>query len=233
MLSGFVISRFIRSWPLAVAALGSMAKAGPIVPLVDFTSGSALGVFGGANGSAGFSLNVTAPIPVSGLGFFDVGGDGLIHSHQVGLWTSGGILLATALVSNAASVVSSTSSLGNWREVGIAPVTLVPGSYVLGTFYLDANTNQEDQAVFFALSSSGPGVSFGSRCDIGGGSALMFPCGNVPDPLAGIFGPMAFTSSVPEPSTAALSLVGAVLLILRRRVLIRSRIVRPFKLADD
>jgi PEP-CTERM motif len=200
--------------PLIMVLLASGAQAGTVLPVLDITSGSALGVFGGAGGSGGFSFNVASPTVVSGLGFFDVGANGLINSHQVGLWTGNGTLLATALISNSANVVPSASGIGEWLEVNIAPLTLGPGSYVLGAFYLDDYTSIEDQAVFFATATSSiPGVTFDSRCAIAG-PGLMFPCGAVlsSPSSASIFGPMAF-SSVPEPSSGTLTLLAAGLLL--------------------
>jgi hypothetical protein len=203
---------------------------GPITttPLIDFTGGSAYPVLGGASGTAGFSFNVTKPTRVSALGFFDVGGDGVTSWRPVSLWTGGGVLLATAYIDNSASVVPSTSSAGNWRAVAITPLILDPGSYVLGTYFLDAYKYYDDQAIFYASPSSIPGVSYVSTCVIGDGVRLSFPECLPPESVASSFGPMAFTSEVPEASTAALSLLGIVLVIVRRVAFRGSRVVWPF-----
>ena len=66
-------------------------------PVLDFTGGSA----GGAHNTTrdftvGWVFDVNATINVDALGIWDEGGNGLIHTHQVGLWTIGGAPLASA-----------------------------------------------------------------------------------------------------------------------------------------
>lgn len=97
---------------------------------------------------------------ITGLGFFDVGSDGLLNDHEVGLWTNDGTLLANVTLDNTANIVSSTSVLGQWREVDIAPLALVPGDYVLGSFFRDVfGPTPEDDAVWLDTPVSIPGIS--------------------------------------------------------------------------
>jgi hypothetical protein len=189
-----------------------------ITPLIDFTGGQVFGVVQGANATAGFSFNVTTATTISGLGLFDVGSDGLIDSHQIGLWTSGGTLLASATLDNSSSVVPSTSSLGDWRETGINSLTLDPGSYVIGASFLDVAQNTEDAAVFSAAGTpSLPGINYGTT--IIGFSDFTFPDLSETGVDAGAFGPMAFTDvqRAPEPGSLGLSLCGLTLFGLALR----------------
>jgi Domain of unknown function (DUF4082) len=183
-----------------------------VAPIVDFMGGGAYGAIGSTNptlnGTLGFSFDVTTATTISGLGFFDVGSNGLINSHQVGLWTSGGTLLATATLDNSSNVFASTSALGDWRETDISLLNLNPGSYVLGAFYLNAFANSEDQAFFYANPSSLSGISY-DHAALGLNATLSFPFTNVPLADGGVFGPMAFTdvaSATPEPESLGLSL---------------------------
>jgi hypothetical protein len=190
-----------------VAGIAASLAHAEITPIIDFTGGQAFGVVQGANATAGFSFSVTTATTISGLGLFDVGSDGLINSHQIGLWSSGGTLLASATVDNSSSVVASTSSLGDWRETGITSLTLDPGSYVIGASFLDVSQNTEDAAVFSATGTTSlSGISYGTT--VIGFSDFAFPDFNENGVDAGAFGPMAFTDvqSAPEPGSLGLSL---------------------------
>lgn len=53
----------------------------------------------GADRMIGWEFTVgSAPIEVSGLGYFDFGGNGLAHSHQVGIWQTDQTLVGSAIV---------------------------------------------------------------------------------------------------------------------------------------
>lgn len=206
---------------LVIAGLGATFAYAEPAPIIDFTGGLAEGIFGGQNGTAGFSFEVTEATTISGLGFFDVGSNGLINSHQVGLWTSTGTLLASAILDNSSNVVASTSSLGDWRETNITSLTLDPGSYVLGAFFRNVQADTEDEAALDASgTSSASGISYGNAA-FGSGS-FTFPGSNDPAFDAGIFGPMAFTgstSAMPEPGSLGLCACALLLcgLVLRLR----------------
>ena len=206
---------------LFLGASGFNASAA-IVPIMDITGGLAESANGGSNATQGFGFDLTSTTLITGLGIFDVGSDGLTNSHQVGLWTSGGTLLASTTVDNGAQVVSSTSSFGRWLEKDITPLALTPGSYILGAFYLDSDTNPtEDQIVFSAVASSIPGVSY-SHWAFTGDPSFAFPALDLGGDAssASIFGPMAFVgaaSSVPEPGTLGLCLGVAVCVVVAQR----------------
>ena len=195
-----------------------------VTPIIDFTGGTAVGVIAGNTATAGFSFTVTTVTTISGLGFLDVGSNSLTDSHQVGLWTSSGTLLGSAVVDGSSTAVASTSNLGDWRETGISSLTLDPGSYVLGAFYRDVSvTPTEDQTVYHATgTSSVSGVGYGHA--VSGLSGFVFPNGDDSVFDDAYFGPMAFTgdsSVAPEPASFGLSvgalLLGALAFRIRRR----------------
>ncbi len=89
----------------------------------------------GAFTNIGWQFQVNAPITIDGLGLFDVGPTGLSETHQVGLWTDGGVLLASATVTSGSTSVASASNAGDWLFESIAPIVLLPGTYVTGGFF--------------------------------------------------------------------------------------------------
>jgi hypothetical protein len=96
------------------------------------------------NKTWGYSFYVTTPVTVTHLAWYDTNGDGLSHSHSVGIWKdtsgisqakwpntpypSGNSLVASALIP--AGSVAELS--GPWRRVPITPVTLAIGGYSVG-----------------------------------------------------------------------------------------------------
>ncbi len=199
-----------RSLVLAVFLTVAPFVGGPVVAaqcdscVLDFTGGSPLTF--GADATVGWKFTVTSTITIEGLGIFDVGGNGLAESHQIGLWTSsGGSPLVSATIDNANSTpVASMSNLGNWLSTPIASRQLTPGDYVVGAFY----THGKDAFITRATASTISGVTWDEyRAAVG--SSLLFP-----DPFtaesspAGFFGPNLFTATpapaVPEPTSLIL-----------------------------
>lgn len=191
-------------------------------PVLDFTGGvglSLIDLLGEPGGklevlTLGWAFTVSTPITVDALGLFDVDADGLAGGSDIGLWTSGGTLLASTTISDAnSSPVGSTSSLGNWRFTAIAPLVLAAGEYVIGANYaFDSGTNSTsvgDQIVVNATASTVPGVTFdGARFALGSG--LSFPLNSTSDLSDAFFGPNLSASpfsAVAEP--ASLVLLGA------------------------
>lgn len=100
-------------------------------PVVNFTSSDVNPAYnvtfsnnaGGFN--LGFKFSVNFPLTVTELGVYDDFGDGLIGSHEVGLFKSDGSLLAS-------TTVQTTDPLsGLFRFSSIAPLVLGSGDYVL------------------------------------------------------------------------------------------------------
>ncbi|MGE5647903.1 MAG: DUF4082 domain-containing protein [Acidobacteriota bacterium] len=68
----------------------------------------------------GFQFTPNAPLTVTSLGYYDEGGDGLLASHEIGIFDAGGNLLASATV----GFGTAAPLIGNFRYVPIAPLTL-------------------------------------------------------------------------------------------------------------
>jgi hypothetical protein len=104
-----------------------------------------------ATESLGYRFTANMAQQVVGLGYYDVDGNGLAASHDVGLWNQDGVLLAQATVTP-----SSPASGGYLYAVLAAPVVLVPGSH----YYL-AGTTVGDSWVYDVLSfTTNPAFSF-------------------------------------------------------------------------
>lgn len=98
-----------------------------------------LPVFAGGN-TYGFGVGLApgaSPIVITHLGVYDVEGNGLNNSHEIGLWmydTSVGdfeLLRTTTLPSG-----TDTLLLGGYRYVSLSPLLIEPGqSFMLGALY--------------------------------------------------------------------------------------------------
>ncbi len=111
---------------LAVSQFFSVAHAGLIIDAqVNSTSSS----YGGGNYVAGSEFTLLSDFTIDGLGYIDIGLDGLSEDHRVGLWDSVGNLLVEALVTNSSDVVASNSSLAQWFIQDISPMFLIAGTY--------------------------------------------------------------------------------------------------------
>src|SRR4051812_42963539 len=92
--------------------------------LLDFTGGNA-NTFGG-NTTVGWEFTLNSPMLVDGLGFWDHGSDGLVNTHDVGIWNSSNtaLLLTSTTVTNGSSTpVASTSTAGRWLFNNIPSIT--------------------------------------------------------------------------------------------------------------
>lgn len=191
--------------------------------VLDFTGGAAF--FSGGNNTLGWEFNLSTTVSVTDLGVFDEGNNGFIDTHPVGLWTTGGTLLASTTLASGASgtPVVSASGFGAFRYNAVAPVVLTPGNYVLGAQYPTAAGGDavRSEVSSVALAS---GFTFVQGRFISG-TGFAFPTGTFAT-SGGHFGPnlrfsAVATSAAPEPASLALlalsglPLVGAV--IRRRR----------------
>ena len=86
----------------------------------------------------GWEFAVSSTIAIGGLGFWDEAGDGLLVSHEVGLWNAdGSALLESAIVETFDTPYPSTSPDGVWRFRAIPRLVLPPGNYVVGAIVSD------------------------------------------------------------------------------------------------
>jgi Domain of unknown function (DUF4082) len=177
---------------IALFAFASAVNAGPII---DFTGG--ITALNNNNETYGYSFTVSGGnISVNGLGVFSAFSSPLAGSHPVGLWNSSGTLLASATVTPGSTAVPSTDSLGQWLEVGIAPVVLTPGTYFAGVYYNQGT----EQVLVVGTPNSIPGVTYNSaQYDFG--NSLAFPESAFPSTLVG---PALFSNPVPEPASVTI-----------------------------
>jgi len=187
----------MAKWLVALLLLPGMAMAGTIG--VDFASP------GSTNNASvwnlGYSFTANQNVSVIGLGVFDYNLDGFAQDQQVGLWTSGGVLLASTYVSNTDPLT------GFWRFHSIAPVGLVAGqTYVVGsqggegyTWFTNGMTVApqitflQDAWIYLGNSSNNP-LYFPDTTD-GYGQGVG----------GGFFGGNVMLGTIPEPCTLALA----------------------------
>jgi hypothetical protein len=195
------MTRSLRSRLLALLfSLGCSAPSQAVVLALDFTGGGAGGA--GTDITVGWAFSVSSTVSVDGLGFFDEDPAGLASNHDIGLWTSAGILLTQTTVTNLTSTpVASDSGLGRWLFEDVADVVLLPGNYVIGaTVFAGA---AEDRFVANATATPISQITFeGARLSALPG--LVIPTGGAPIHDDGYFGPTFSILQVPEPATLAL-----------------------------
>ena len=97
------------------------AQAIALVPAVEYTAASSALIRSDTTFGLTFSLSSSATL--NALGFFD---DGQRHNHQVGIWDSSNLLVASTTVLGTGGVV------GHFRWTGISLTTLGPGTYTIG-----------------------------------------------------------------------------------------------------
>ena len=169
----------------------------------------------------GWEFTTNQKISISALGIFDDSQNGLVDSYKIGIWTSMGTLLGTAMV------LSGTADplVNQFRYASVTggPITLAAGqNYEIGALYLDGN----DPLIFPGNATgfaSDPSITF-VQASFTSGSTLTDPTASG-GPLPSYFGPnfefSSATTATPEPS--GILLLGSSLLaaagIMKRKVL--------------
>jgi hypothetical protein len=215
-LGGLNSPHFLRRRPF-LAVLGAITGllALSIAPLradtiaLSFTGG----VFDTASGATvGWRFSSIASISLTQLGVWDMGGDGLVDSHQVTVWDSTGTMVAQLVVPSG----TASPLIDGFRYAMLpVPALLFAGTYTIGALYSDNADPYADRAT----TSTAPGITYdGSRSRFGDA----FPAGDVFDLNGGYFGPnFQFNAvAVPESGATLLWLLGASVIALgapRRR----------------
>ena len=198
-----------------MAAVGNYAVRGATITYAG-PSGDVLNYIEGASpGTSGSLFMVNRQLWVTELGIlgYDLG---LITAHDVGLWTSGGTLLASGTIP-----AGKTASFlnGYWWIPLQTPVPLVSGSsYVLGAAFPSDGGGQGD-----SLRGNAPiddAFTLLADRDLNTPTyGLVFPTHSVNDPaVTGWFGPnLLAVTEIPEPSTIVLLAMCAGVSLCRRR----------------
>ena len=112
-----VVTNSYGSVTSIVATLTVMSSQGPAM---DFAAPG--GLYTDTSYSQGFEFDALQPITVTALGIFDDGMNGFAESHDVGIFSSSGTLLAST------TVVSTNQLIGYFRYQQIPPVDLPAAS---------------------------------------------------------------------------------------------------------
>lgn len=122
----------------------------------------------------GWRFTLSAPIVITDVGVFDLNGDGLAHTADVAIWeTDSQTLLAQDTVP--AADEADTTLLDGFRLVGVEPVLLEPGDYVVANQAFDTDW---DWYVYDAEIETGADLSWVEGRH-GEGSAVVFPTTSV------------------------------------------------------
>lgn len=189
----------------------------PLIARADLSPIAFSGYFANNNGNnqtLGYEFTPTANITVTALSYFDDAGDGLLGVHNVGLWTSAGTQLASAIIP--AAVVAPIQDGFRYMTL-TTPITLAAGqSYFVGGTSGGASIDPYAQAATGV--TLGPSITYVASASMadGIGNPLTFPgtTGST-TPGAGFYGGSFLYTAVPEPSSFALLGIGAVLGTIR------------------
>lgn len=185
---------------IAAGLLLSVFSAASIAtPVITFDEAS--GTSGtNSNQSVGWQFDVLSPISVTGLGWYDQGQDGLGVAHEVGIWDSAGVLLASAIVP-----AGTTGTLdGVYRKVLISTLNLGVGTgYIVGGLN---SSNSGDRLATNVTQVVDSSIRYIDATFSGVNGIFERPT-NFSTATTGFYGPMFFiedTASVPAPATLAL-----------------------------
>lgn len=179
---------------VSVAALGVAAQAGGQA-LTGFTGGTLFATYQADGDTIGWSFTTSERFVVTHLGFWD--GDSATQpmtlSHPVGLWTSGGALLAN-------DTVDATSPLtSGWRYEPVTPTILPVGVYHLGAFVTGTNPIADGYMSGTTGQTMASGFTMGLtlRDPDGPQTGLIFP--SVTSAVGGRYGPnLRFAVPAPD-----------------------------------
>jgi hypothetical protein len=188
---------------LILLALATTAYGGPLG--VDYTDPTIIETI--SSYVLGYGFNVTQPVQIIGLAFYDDYGDGLLESHDVGLWDPLRNLIAQATVGPSSPLIG----LAPFRWATITPVPLAIGD----DYRVAAVTGSENYSAEPSTLIVDPHIEFVFD-QYADGTTLVYP-----DLTLGAVGAwggnVVLSEGVPEPSSLLLFGGGALALLLRRR----------------
>ena len=203
------LKRYVLAAAMALTmAVPTVASASPVVSL-DNLVGVALQ---NPPFTLGWEFTVLQDMLATDIGFFDSSQDGLVDSHDMGIFASDGTLLRSGTI----AAGTGASLINQFRYIGIAPLLLSAGStYRVGAVYASGSDAVLGAGLVTGFSTV-PGITFdGSR--FAPGATLADP-NFVFDSSPGFFGVNINAEAVPEPTTLLLLGSGVVALIRRRAV---------------
>ena len=191
----------------------SSATAEPAVSFGQFD------ISGTANNSTrGWSFDVIAPegILLTGLGLFDLLADGLVYSHQIGVWDPSRNIIVSAVVP--AGTLAPLDTTGLFRTVLTPEIHLPQGTgYVIAALYTP-DLGEDFQAAFAQDFQVADALAYGEPRFLSQFSpVLMYPTDTVPIG-PGLFGPSFQFEPVPEPSSLGLLLTSIIGLVAFSRL---------------
>ena len=213
----------MRGFRGAVLAMALLATAPPALAAslgVDITGAGVAGQNPVAF-TIGWGVDVVSPVRVTALGIWDEGSNGLLVTHEVGLWNGSGALLASTTVSagTAATPVPSVQGNGQWLFEDIPDIILPVGHFVLGS--TSAGDDFRANQAGFILD---PDLANFDPAQFAVGANLQFPDLDAEGSLGiSLFGPNFLLEPVvtPVPLPASLALLGLGLLGFGARRAIR------------
>jgi hypothetical protein len=138
-----------------------LADSVPAVDVNPATEGDSVSFLLQTNGMFGWSFYVMEPITVTGVGWYDEGLDGLIYSHEIGIWQN---LQGQVHPLASARVEAGTNAPlnGPWRMAQFStPISLQPYGYSVGYTIAGTYFTESPDVVRFLFNSGGtPGPNF-------------------------------------------------------------------------
>jgi hypothetical protein len=193
------------------AALPSTGAAGTLGLTFDRLPGQAMLM---DDAEIGWSFTTINTLAITALGYYDEDGDGLFDSHQVGIWTTGGVLQGSATVTSG----TSATLVSGFRFVDVS-FSLDPGTYIIGAFKPSGDDTHISNVASSDFSTA-PGITYGDPYYTFSPTFSM-PNNPFPPQGNGYFGPnFQFDGATPTPEPTTLSLAGiacAALFLVRRR----------------
>jgi hypothetical protein len=208
----------IRRLFLLLLVLAMPAAAAPELAL-DATGGVRYGR--GTFANFGWSFSTSEDRVVTSLGLWSFTTPGLSDEHQVGIWNSSGVLIVSAVVTDADTAVGSASAAGVWRFHSVAATLLAAGTYTIGAYYpttSDQFRGSSEQAEVDLILPSWLSYVEGLISNGADGNFFQQPTRSVGDNFnPAFFGPNFLSSDVPEPGTLVLVLLALAAFGLRTR----------------
>lgn len=194
----------------AMCAFSSAARAD--VAITSLTGGNTI-VAPGTDYSLGWKFTANSNMAVTAFGWWDNNHDGLVQSHDVGIWTDGG---GTLLGSGTVAGGLGGTLVGDFRYTDLGgPILLTAGqSYVIG------GVNGTEDYLYGTVATTSGSLTYNEdRWDPA--SILTYPSQTAPGSENAYFGPTFAFAAVPEPGTYAMGagmLLSALLAFRKKRL---------------